>query len=221
MVNAIEVPEKFPVVTSIVSFKYPVLRLSTPCIESFRLHVNNSHSPLVLTGAISHWKAMEQWNSPQYFLEKTINGARIIPIELGKSYVEDSWAQKLTPFSSFLSENLLKDTTPKAYLAQHDIFAQIPSLRTDIAIPDYCFTIPPQNPPDKPKVPYIATDNVIENIWMGPAGTRSPLHNDPYENIFAQVVGYKYFRLLPPKMTDNVYPRGVESGIHMGNTSQV
>ena len=56
---------------------------------------------------------------------------------------------------------------------------------------------------------------------MGPMGTKSPLHNDPYENIFAQVVGYKYFRLFPPKMTEKVYPRGIEGGIQMGNTSQV
>ena len=81
--------------------------------------------------------------------------------------------------------------------------------------------LPPQNPPDEPKVPYVATEEVIENIWMGPGGTKSPLHNDPYENIFAQVVGYKYFRLFPPKMTEMVYPRGIEGGIQMGNTSQV
>ena len=61
----------------------------------------------------------------------------------------------------------------------------------------------------------------MRNIWMGPEGTRSPLHNDPYENIFAQVVGYKYFRLYPPCETESVYPRGVEGGIQMGNTSQV
>ena len=72
-------------------------------------------------------------------------------------------------------------------------------------------------------MPYVATEggDVMENIWLGPGGTRSPLHNDPYENVFAQVVGYKYFRLYPPRETHKLYPRGVEGGIQMGNTSQV
>ena len=56
---------------------------------------------------------------------------------------------------------------------------------------------------------------------MGPAGTKSPLHNDPYSNIFAQIVGYKYFRLYSPCMTPSLYPRGIEGGIQMGNTSEV
>jgi len=59
------------------------------------------------------------------------------------------------------------------------------------------------------------------NIWMGEEGTKSPLHNDPYENVFAQVVEWKYFGLYHPKETDKLYPRGIEGGIEMGNTSEV
>jgi len=219
--NYIDVPEKFPIVEPTVPLQFSIPRVPAPSLESFQNHINDFHTPLILTGALSHWKALQNWNSPKYFLQQTLNGTRLVPIELGESYVADSWTQKLISFSTFMNDHLLKQSTPKGYLAQHDLFSQIPSLRSDIAIPDYCFTIPPENPPDDPQVPYIATDEVKENIWMGPMGTKSPLHNDPYENIFAQVVGYKYFRLFPPKMTEKVYPRGIEGGIQMGNTSQV
>jgi lysine-specific demethylase 8 len=179
------------------------------------------HTPLILTDGISHWPALKTWTSPRHLLSRSLDGSRLVPIELGESYVAEVWTQKLVSFSSFIHDHLLQETTPRGYLAQHDLLKQIPALRRDIMVPDYCYLDPPVSPPDEPKVGHIGTEEVHMNIWLGPGGTRSPLHNDPYENIFAQVVGYKYFRLYPPRMTEKVYPRGVEGGIEMGNTSQV
>lgn len=119
-------------------------------------------------------------------------------------------------------------TTPQTgYLAQHDLFAQIPSLRSDIAIPDYCYATPipspspitknatPPLPPGHPSFPLL-------NAWFGPARTISPLHTDPYHNVLVQVVGTKYVRLYPPGQRERLYPRGVgEDGVDMGNTSEV
>lgn len=216
----LNVPDKFPIESPQLTFTNPIPRVKAPSLEWFQNHMDEAHSPLIITDAL-HWKALADWCSPGYFLHKTLDGKRIVPIELGESYVSDNWTQKLIPFESFLREHLLRDVTPKGYLAQHNLFSQIPELRVDISIPEYCFSVPPEDPPDQPKVPYMPTETVQENIWMGPKGTRSPLHNDPYENIFAQVVGYKYFRLFAPDQTDKLYPRGVEGGIKMGNTSLV
>ncbi|GME66277.1 clavaminate synthase-like protein [Neofusicoccum parvum] len=118
-------------------------------------------------------------------------------------------------------------TPQTGYLAQHDLFAQIPSLRADIAIPDHCYCTPvpspspstknatPPLPPGHPSFPLL-------NAWFGPADTISPLHTDPYHNILAQVVGSKYVRLYPPGARDGLYPRGVGAdGVDMGNTSEV
>lgn len=175
-------------------------------------------------------------------MEQTLGGRRLVPVEIGKSYTDEAWGQRIITFQSFMSTYMLSaqtsnqntspehdekgEETPRAsqtgYLAQHDLFAQIPSLRSDISIPDYCYTDPAPSPHLKHIKPVSKLEDPLLNAWFGPAGTVSPLHTDPYHNMLAQVVGYKYIRLYPPEETANLYPRGVdENGVDMSNTSQV
>eukprot|EP00163_Fabomonas_tropica_P022597 TRINITY_DN39392_c0_g1_i1.p1 TRINITY_DN39392_c0_g1~~TRINITY_DN39392_c0_g1_i1.p1 ORF type:complete len:109 (-),score=7.30 TRINITY_DN39392_c0_g1_i1:12-338(-) len=56
-------------------------------------------------------------------------------------------------------------------------------------------------------------------MWFGPAGTVSPLHCDPYNNILCQVVGCKRIALFPPSCTPSLYPHSGEE--QLANTSQV
>jgi hypothetical protein len=84
------------------------------------------------------------------------------------------------------------------YLAQHDLFEQIPRLRADIVVPDYTAI---SLDPDGCAEP-------IMNAWLGPARTVSPLHFDAYQNLFVQVVGRKYIRLYHPDHSYALYPYG-------------
>jgi lysine-specific demethylase 8 len=163
-------------------------------------------------------------------LSQTIGGRRLVPIELGRSYVDEGWGQKIVTFQEFLEQYILlgPESHPlgKGYLAQHDLFAQIPSLRQDISIPDYCFTNPPPPHHTSPLAEkHLRLSGLIDpllNAWFGPAGTISPLHTDPYHNILAQVVGKKYVRLYAPRESEKLYARGVEEGgIDMENTSKI
>ena len=72
-----------------------------------------------------------------------------------------------------------------AYLAQHELFDQIPPLRRDIITPDYCALLLADEIDDG------GAESVVTNAWFGPGGTVSPLHNDPFHNLLAQVVGSK------------------------------
>jgi [protein]-arginine 3-hydroxylase / protease len=55
------------------------------------------------------------------------------------------------------------------------------------------------------------------NAWFGPAGTVSPLHVDPQDNILVQLVGYKAVLLHDKQQEEGLYRcEGT-----MTNTSQV
>ena len=200
-------------------------------MEAFQRHLN-SGLPLVILDALTHWPALHErsWNSTAYLVKRTFGGRRLIPVEIGRSYTDAGWGQSITTFKDFMSRYLLQDhsnagETRIGYLAQHDLFTQIPSLRNDISIPDYCYTNPPLPAPGTPlgeKQPQPELDEPLLNAWFGPAGTVSPLHTDPYHNILCQVVGKKYVRLYSPNESGKLYPKGTEGGgVDMSNTSEV
>ena len=168
---------------------HPIPRLTTPpSLTAFNTHILHSPTPLILQNLITTWPALttNPWQNTSY-LRRLAGSDRTVPVEIGKSYTDDSWSQKLMTFGEFIDQFLTNgDPEEIGYLAQHDLFSQIPQLRNDIITPDYCYV----------DLPGSESDDVITNAWVGPRGTVSPLHTDPHHNLFAQVVGAKYFRLV-------------------------
>jgi len=209
----------------ILESQHLVPAASEPSLEAFQLHLDNQTTPLILTGVIDSWPAMSTWQDPTHLLRLTLGGRRCVPIEIGETYTHADWRQEIMPFRQFMNEYLLPPQPQEiGYLGQHNLFHQIPALQREIRTPDYCFSAPPETTPTSrlglPPVPPV--DEPQRNVWLGPKGTRTPLHTDPYHNIFCQVLGYKYVRLYPPEATESVYPRGVdENGINESNTSMV
>ena len=213
---------------------YPIPKLPTTTSE-FATHLSSSDvHPIVITSALEDWPARKlgTWDSPSYLLSKTFNGRRLVPIELGTSYTSDDFGQAIIRFREYIDNHLtITDGEQLSYLAQHDLFAQIPALRKDILIPEFCYVSPTltASPNDYTENSNLKSNNdtapprePLIKAWLGPTGTLSPLHTDPYHNILAQVVGSKYVRLYPPSETPSLYPRGVtDEGIDMSNTSQV
>lgn len=197
-----------------VTLKYPIQRLAEPpSFEWFLQHCNcDLPQPFIMPkGTVDDWPALSTrpWGSMDYLL--SVAADRVVPVEIGSQYTDSNWSQKMMRFSEFIEKHI-KVQEDIAYLAQHDVFYQIPRLEKDIIIPDYCHIEP------KLTELYQARPNdVIKNAWFGPKGTVSPLHQDPYHNLLVQVVGSKYLHLISPKETELVYPR---EGL-MSNTSQV
>lgn len=203
---------------------FPIAR-SAMSVQAFEQHLKKP-VPIIITGALEHWPALFErpWSDPCYLISKTLGGRRLVPVELGRSYTDEGWGQKIITFGEFMDTYILGPPGDGiGYLAQHDLFAQIPSLRNDISIPDFCYTDPPPPPAGSPLAKKTSLGHVepLLNAWFGPAGTISPLHTDPYHNILCQVVGKKYVRLYSPDQSEKLYPRGIEDGIDMSNTSQV
>jgi len=177
----------------------PIKRVTRPSLASFEKHMHDAASPVVLTGTLEHWPALRRWSNPHYWLFQTHGGRRLVPVELGTSYIAEGWGQKIMRFGDFLTRHLLQPSSDDAqnkgvqmerndknesksdhesgvpergpkrrkldvddrqggvtqtakrmpnakrqtgYLAQHDLLTQIPALRNDIAIPDYCYVSP-------------------------------------------------------------------------------
>lgn len=219
---------------------YPYLQNDPNCINILRVdassmpwtefrdtYMTSAASPVIITNAMDSWPALRLWQDMAYIKEKA--SVRLVPIETyaekdsTQTYLSPSWEQRVMSVGEFIETHLEssgggEEGAEKAYLAQYQLFDQIPSLREDILIPEYCnaLTEVDTNAPSSEFADMRAGDNPIISAWFGPAGTVSPLHNDPYSNILAQVIGRKYLRLYDMKETDSLYPR---DGFQCNNSS--
>ncbi|KAF8894500.1 hypothetical protein BD779DRAFT_1501450 [Infundibulicybe gibba] len=185
-----------------------------PCLSIFPSVVafqkNLSRSPFILRGYARKWPAMQEHPWASYDYLRSISGpGRMVPVELGRDYRTDDWAQKLMSWDHFLSslehQQLLSHDSDPLYLAQHNLFIQFPRLRDDILLPDYIYAFLPSHNYSGYKSPE-TEDGVLLNAWVGPMGTVSPAHTDPYHNFYAQIVGRKTVWLAPPTTSSSMYP---------------
>jgi lysine-specific demethylase 8 len=87
------------------------------------------------------------------------------------------------------------------YLAQHALLDQIPALRRDVLVPDYCaLTLERDDARAENE-----REGVAIRAWLGPRGTVSPTHRDPTHNLLVQAVGSKYVRLYAPSQERAMY----------------
>lgn len=185
---------------TIVHIAHDIPRYKSPTMQQFK-QIMAQHVPCIITQAIEHWPARAKWQDLNYLL--SVAAYRTVPIELGHTYVDSDWQQKLLTFTDYVHSHIAhQDDKHVGYLAQHALFDQIEELQHDILEPDYCSLGELQS----------------INAWFGPSRTVSPLHTDPHENLLAQVVGCKYVRLYSPDYSAHVYPRA--TGL-LTNTSEI
>lgn len=152
--------------------------------------------PVVLTDLAHDWPAMQRWSFAEF---KRRYGHLTVQVQSGRDTDVDYEVNKVrlrreTNFAAFLDRVATSGVTNDEYLTASNELLRRPefaSLLDDIgSLPDFC---------DRPAMSRSAS------LWVGPAGTRTPLHHDTLMLLHTQIVGRKRWRFVSPLSGPRVY----------------
>ncbi|KAJ8130575.1 hypothetical protein O1611_g3053 [Lasiodiplodia mahajangana] len=91
---------------------HPIKKLEALSIDEFQTYMDRPRNsklgpePLIIRNSLNEWPALSThpWNRPSYLLSQTFGGRRLVPVEIGRSYVDEGWGQKLITFGEFMRE---------------------------------------------------------------------------------------------------------------------
>jgi hypothetical protein len=169
--------------------------------EQFRDHFYAPGRPCVIAGAISDWPALSKW-TPDYL--RTVVGDAPVEFQGGRDQAGDFELAKdrhkrVAAFSAYLDliENMPgNDAYVTAYNSAANRAAFAP-LMADIR-----------------PIPHLLGPGE-GMLWVGPAGTFTPLHFDLTNNLLIQITGRKRVMLVSPNQTRLMaHRRHVFSDVH-------
>jgi hypothetical protein len=152
--------------------------------------------PVILTGEMTDWPALARW-TPDYL--KTAIGGRVIEFQGGRAASErferDKEAHRReAPFGVFMDQILRQDAGNGTYLTAYNSRRNAGAL--SVLNDDLGFL-------ERFLDRQAASPNGM--MWIGPAGTFTPLHHDLTNNLIAQIVGRKRIKLAPAAEIGKLY----------------
>lgn len=182
-----------------------ILRVRDLSAEDFLEEFYAKSWPVVIEGAMDDWPARRDW-SPAYLRDKV--GAAPVDYQGGRTASADFELYKdqhtrRMPFDRYIDQVTAAEAGGDgndAYITAYNSGANAQALAPlydDLGQLDKYLT-PGQG-----------------MLWIGPAGTFTPLHFDLTNNLLAQVIGRKLLTLLPPSETSKLANnRHVFSDVH-------
>lgn len=170
-------------------------RLSGISGARFQAEFYAANRPVILTDLAADWPALTRWTLD--YLKARFGHARVRYQE-NRSAADhrDSFVDHgvEASFSDYIDLVAGSGTTNAYYLIAHDRMLDRPELRP--LLDDIRFDPAYFDPVDTARRVF---------FWLGPAGTRTPMHRDLGNVWFVQVRGRKRVRLIPSKLMHRVY----------------
>jgi hypothetical protein len=148
--------------------------------------------PVLFRGAAEDWPCTRRW-TPGYLRERLANKLVTATRSASRQYRPDPEQGHYAPdqmhkmlFSEFMDSICRASSNvdePSYYLHRQSLDEHLPELRDDVRVPSYLNN----------------TAMLIVSLWMGPAGSITPIHHDFTDNLFVQVLGRKRVVLYDPE----------------------
>lgn len=187
--------------------------------------------PVVLKNHFGNLPALACW-TPNNYQHLRQYGDTFVSIELSKgttSYASsdsrDAFEKTEVPLTLFLDflnhyeasmRQGINMSDVRIYLAQHALFDSLPELYRDVCQSSH-FAVT-RSGRRCPMYTTAGTGDIYNvNVWIG-VSTHSPLHHDPYHNIFVQLFSKKRVVLFPPHAKSQLR---MHTEALLKNTSQI
>lgn len=166
-----------------------VERIAAPSLAVFEREYRRPGRPVILTGLMEDWPARgwtlaslrRRYGERQVKAVRTEGGRVVQSVSAGIPYESIRFGEYL--------DLLEAQELPSRYMV-FPVSDVLPELLEDFVLPGYCRGAP----------------WFRARFWLAAANTRSPLHRDPPDNLYAQIFGSKRFVLFAPDETRNLYP---------------
>jgi hypothetical protein len=151
-----------------------------------------AHRPVVLTDVTTGWPALRKW-TPAWFARRfgdvtvEITDGRTADPHYDRNYRAH---RRRVRMDRFIARLLEAGSTNDFYMVAHNRTMMRPRLRAllaDVRPPRALFELPLRP--------------AATSLWIGPAGTITPLHHDTTNILFSQVYGRKRIELISPQET--------------------
>ena len=174
-----------------------VPRVSDLSPDAFLHQYYARNLPVILAGAAAGWPAVARW-TPDYLKQRI--GDHMVQVQADRTsdpdyeLYKDRHARQM-PFSDFVdqitrADGARNDLYMTAYNASQNDGA-LSAIRGDMGMIDRYL-----DP---------TADNRYGLMWIGPAGTVTPMHHDLTNNLLVQVAGRKVVKLVPAIQADAMY----------------
>jgi SAM-dependent methyltransferase len=168
-----------------------------PAFDEFIREYYSKHLPVVLTGAVEHWPALDKW-TPQYL--RDCFGDREIEVQFGRDsdplYERNAGKhKKKMPMREFVALVLAGGRANDYYMTANNT-------RNSLASLDDLFADVGDFAAGYREASTIRSGNFF---WFGPQGTFTPLHHDLTNNMLVQILGRKVVTLIPALQVPSLY----------------